>query len=266
MEALRTIIDRLFIFVATLVPGGAAFLLLTLAYPNLLARFWNLGLDTQTKIGAASALAFILGWSIVVPFGHLLGAIGGFISSFLGSMESRKLDVMPWRSVGWRSLLTSYLKGAAPENIQPVPDEVFQAQLAIIDRMSEPYRTSRMVEAYVEKGKADLNDLEWRAWWHDLHYQITLNPGDPVTAMAQQLTHSFQAASVVILFGTLFFPVLRHWWVFVLCFSWLLELILYAAGLYLSLRNPWSSSLKQMKYLQDRLDEGTSPKGPTSPE
>jgi hypothetical protein len=252
LEILKTALERLFLFIASLIPGAAGLFLFTLGYPDLAASFWHAGyLEYKTKVAIVIVSAFVLGWTIAITLGTVGLIVGSIIGSFSNTPEP---SLKPWRNPNWRGLLTSYLGKAAPENIPLVPEELTEARLKIAQTLTEPERTQQIIEAYSEKARAEFSDLQWAGWWHELHPRTLFGQLDPLAVMSNQLSASFHSASIVILCGTFFFPTLRHWWVFVLCLSWLVHLLLQAVGLILRIRDPWSSFSPQMKYLQDRLE------------
>jgi hypothetical protein len=97
MEILKTAFERLFLFVASLIPGGAAILLFGLGYPDLLADFWQIGyLEYKTKLAIVIVSAFLLGWSILVVYTTIVHWMGRLVGSVL--QLEKNVEAKPWHS------------------------------------------------------------------------------------------------------------------------------------------------------------------------
>jgi hypothetical protein len=167
-------------------------------------------------------------------------------------MGVKEPSIKPWQDPNWRALLTGYLGRSAPKDVQPISDETLQVELEVAKHFPETERPKQILEAYLRKAQADVNDFQWSGWWNHLHV-TTFNKLDPVATMRVNLTGNFQAASVVLLCALPSTPPLRHWWLVTSCVFWLLVLVLDAVYLVMTVPDPRSSFTRQMEYLQERL-------------
>jgi hypothetical protein len=259
MEWIKLSLDRLFGLLAALVPGSAILLVLVLNYPEAALRAWQVDyLDYRTKVAISLFGMFLSGWTLSTAFRAVEGIIGVLVGVFLGRKTRLDSGAKPWRDPNWRALLSQYLQHAAPEDIEPVSDEVLQYELAQAEEYPDPERLRRIIAAHQKKSTADLNEFRWAGWWRELHSML-LRRLDSVELMSASLNSNFLAASITLLCGSTFTPSLRQWWLMSLCMFWVVFFFVQAAAITINYLNPFSSFGKQIAYLQAR-------KSPTEPE
>jgi hypothetical protein len=146
MEWIKIVTERLFGFITAIIPGSAAMYLLSLHYPQAIKQLWGIEyLGHQAKITILLSSMFLVGFTISSALSSILGAIGSAIGGGLGMKES---EFKPWHNTNWRALLTKYLGEAAPADIQPVSDDLLQAELEAIQQyIREDERVQRSIDA-----------------------------------------------------------------------------------------------------------------------
>jgi hypothetical protein len=62
MDWVKVLLDKFFVLIVVLIPGGSAILVIALGRPGFWSQFWGLGyLGYQTKVALLVSFAFILG-------------------------------------------------------------------------------------------------------------------------------------------------------------------------------------------------------------
>lgn len=248
MDWARVPLERLFGFLAALVPGCATLLLFAIHEPDLLWRFWALAaLGYQTKITVVLLCCFLSGWTIISAFQGLNGAIGGVLG---GVMKIPEPTVKPWENANWRALMAAYLGNAAPKDIQPIAESTFEWQLLHAEQFPEPEK--RKLEARSAKLAADMNNGEWRQWWDHLKYRAIMDHG-PIASMSLTLGANFEAATLILLCSLPFTPSLRRWWLITGCVFWMLAYLAEGYSIISQLRDPWRCFYSEMEYLHKRV-------------
>ena len=251
MDWLKTTLDRLFVFLASLIPGCACFLLLLLHRPDLISYIWNAQvLSYETKLIISVFLTFVMGWTATYALNALLMETGSILARWLPTTQEPAAK--PWQNKNWRALLMRYLGKAAPKNVEPVYDEVLKLQLEALQHAPAEERVRQAAALFKGKAESELNDHEWRGWWEHFHY-TSFQRIEPVPLMMQTVAHNFYAASLLMLFAMPFTPQLRIWWLIAFCVFWLVHLIAKSANDISRAQNPWSSWTEQMEHLQLKL-------------
>jgi hypothetical protein len=248
MDWARVPLERLFGFLAALVPGCAALLLFSIHDAKSLREFWAIAaLGYQTKIAIVLFCCFSAGWTIISAFQGLNFAIGGALG---GVMRIPDPPAKPWENGNWRALLAAYLGNAAPKDIEPIAESTFEWQLQHADQFPEPEKRKREVQS--AKITADMNNGEWRLWWNHLQFPALMDHG-PIASMSVTLAANFEAASLILLCAVPFTPSLRRWWLITACILWIFAYMTEVYSVIRQLRDPWLCFSKEIEYLRKRV-------------
>jgi hypothetical protein len=252
MEWIKSV-ERFLRFLTSLIPGSAIFIVFLIHSPRTIEKVWAApSLGYQSKVALILAAMFAAGWTLTA----FLNAIGGAIGGAFGANskdETQSTDAtMPWFNRNWRARVAKYLAEAAPKDLDPVFDEVFQQELAFAEKFPEPDRSSRISDAYGRRSLAALNALQWKGWWSHYHV-VALNDTNPDSLIAFNLADAFASASLVILVSAIWTPSFRHWWILGAASFWVVLLVTRVYATVKQYENPWSSFGKQMELLQNRL-------------
>ncbi len=264
MNSIKVPLEHLFGFLVSIIPGSVALFVMHIHHPEFINQIWlNGNLGYQTKLVLTALASFLLGWTLSFNFRIYLGAIGGAIGGIVGTARSKQKEdphtPKPWRSAIWRTLLSSYLGKASPENIDFIEDATVKYRMDLASSLPEPDRTKTTNIISSEKLKSNLNDLQWQSWWDHLHQSIFFKPPDPVAKLEETLRHDFQVASMVILVSMIFTPILRSWWLFAISLAWLFQLVFDLLLAISSIYNPWLSFNRQLDFLREQISAGQSP-------
>lgn len=256
MDWLKLSIERLFAFLATLIPGSAILLLFVLHRQPALETLWKtVTLSYETKVAITLLCIFAVGLAVQNALSRLGGGVGGFIRGYLGPHKSWTVndDPKPWRDPVWRSLLTAYLGSSAPKDVPRINDAVYQQNLELI-KLGQPDEVARRtLEAFTEKSNADAIDYQWSTWWRQLHVPALLGRHSSVATMMATLSGNFQSASAILLLSMPWTATLRQWWLMVFCLYWIVSGLIDAIFLGWWGSDLWSSFDGQLEYLESQI-------------
>lgn len=248
MDWIKAPVDRLFGFLAALVPGGTTLLLISLHNRAPLHDFWSIAtLGYQTKFAVVLLACFSAGWTAISAYQRFSGALGGAIG---GIMKPPELLLKPWENANWRALLRAYLGDAAPMDITPISNETYQLLLDHAGRFQDPEGQRQQVR--LQKLQSEANSGQWRVWWDNLLFPALFDYG-PVGSMSATLTANFQTASLILLGAMPFTPSLRRWWIVAPCLFWLLAIVSEVYYVFRQVYNPWLCFQKQIEFLRRRV-------------
>jgi hypothetical protein len=255
MDWLKTTLDRLSGFLASLIPGSVLFLLFTIHQPDLIRTVWETPLLTyNTKVILSIFFSLLIGHTVNFALSSLLGGLGGALGGyFAAGPAGADPEVKPWQDKNWRAMLAKYLGRAAPENIHPFYKEVFEARMDAIKNYPEEERAEIAAKLLREKLAADLNDSEWRGWWSHLHQTSFFKRG-PEALLHDKIISGFCSASLVVLIALPFTSEFRVWWAIAISIFWILYLVVRSTADIMALMNPWSSYTAQIEQLEEKLD------------
>jgi hypothetical protein len=82
MEPSKLPIEKVFFFIAGIIPGFVAMLVFNLAAPGSFTWFFTMGfLGYKTKLGVTLLTAFVVGNSLTTFLNALLGGVGGYLGA-----------------------------------------------------------------------------------------------------------------------------------------------------------------------------------------
>jgi hypothetical protein len=255
MDWLKLPVERLFGFLTALIPGAALLLVCHLRLPQLAAAVIKAPeLTYHTKMAMIILSMFAAGWTAATALRAVLG--GALTVAFgmvkLPQTETPVSNPQPWHKANWRA---AYLGSAAPENVSPIYQPTHELQLKGAETYSEPMQSQAIFELGQKKFAADLNDYHWSDWYRHFHLKA-LTSFDPLQQMTDALALNLQAASLVVLLAMPSTPVLRRWWLVAGSVFWLFILFAQATTVVRNYRDPWMSFVKQIEFLQQRLEKG----------
>lgn len=254
MELLKYPLDKLLIFLASVIPGAVALLVFHSASPNAFDWFVRLDLlGYKTKCGLVLLACFLAGYSITTLLGRVLGAIGGGVGGYIVARLPTRPDptrVAPWRDPTWRALVESQLGSNAPKNTTLLTDVLYKIRCDIAENLPQFERPQAIMALNQEKLMLEGDDLDWQRWY-DHYHQIVLNPPDRDFAwhIANGLNFNLQAAGVYTLVSAAIVPALRHWWCIVPAAVWSTLLVFESYYITKQAIDPWSTFSAQLIYL-----------------
>src|SRR5579863_1795028 len=101
MDWSRYPLEKLFSFVAAVIPGFVALLV----FSGSMQQLFALGsLGYRTRVAVVVLVAFVVGFTMTTTLNALLGAIGGSIGS-VSYKPPHTHPIAPWRDPRWRRLV-----------------------------------------------------------------------------------------------------------------------------------------------------------------
>ena len=230
MDLSKFPLDKLFYFVAGVIPGFVALLIFQLAAPGSFGWFFALGfLGYKTKLSLILVAAFAVGYSMTTILAGLLGAIGGAIGTVIGLRPykpSHSYAVAPWRDPRWRTLVRSQLGAQAPNDTRLMSQEALDHRRRMVDLLPEDQRSIALADLNLERINAEIDDDSW-AQWYDHYHRIVLQPDDRdfVSHVRTGLNLNLETAAVYVLLSAAVVPSVRHWWCILPACMWVLILV-----------------------------------------
>jgi hypothetical protein len=247
-------LEKLFYFVAGIIPGSAALVILGVSEPGRYNWFFdNWSLGYRTKFALILVLALIIGNSLTVFLTRILGAIAGAIGGSKGDKLLQPLRSelsTPWRSAKWRELVKKELGDRAPTEVPFVSEWLFEQRRKLIESLPPAQQTQPALDLGAEKLKSDINDSEWEQWYDHYHQVVIWPPERPFEWHVQNgFNFNLQAASLYILISALVVPSVRHWWCILPASVWVLFLLAEMLFMWNRYTNRWSTFTEQIKLL-----------------
>jgi hypothetical protein len=246
-------LEKLFFFVAGVIPGFIALLIFDVASPGSFGWFFALGfLGYKSKLAVILIAAFVLGNSMTTFLYKLLGAIGGAIRGYLGYKPPHLYDVAPWRDPAWRNVLKNYVGTDAPNDTRPMRKDVYDFRVQQIGVQPASQHAGALAALNLEKLKTERDDADW-ARWYDQNHRTVLTPQDTDVLFHFQrgLNFNLEAAAIYLLVSMIVVPQLRHWWTILPACFWTVSLILEEVYSFQQMTNKWSTLNTQITYLSE---------------
>lgn len=248
-------LEKLWSFIAAVIPGSAAMLIFQLSHPNAFSWYYRSTLfGYGTRLTLMFVIAFVVGNTITAALNFFAGAVGGVIGTLKRYKSSVEYDIAPWRDPRWRDLLAKRLgPELAPQNTPWISDEVFAARQKGIEFMLEEQRAAALNELVLERMRAISNDMEWRQWYDYYKRIVSEFIEEPFTWYVRTgLYANLQATGFGVLISAIFVPELRHWWYILPSSFWLLAVVAETVWAIRQLFDPWSTLTDQINYLAAR--------------
>jgi hypothetical protein len=255
MDLSKYPLEKLFYFVAGIIPGLVALLIYQAANPGTFRWFVCLGFfGYRTKIALVLLAAFIIGNTMTTFLNAGLYAIGYWIGSSTAArtpfMPAHTYETAPWRDPRWRTVVKERLGVNAPSDTLLMTERAFEQRKGLVDSLPPAQREAALADLSLEKLRTEINDGAW-AQWYDLYHQIILEP-DEVDIPRQikgGLDFNLEAAGLYALISAAFVPEVRHWWCIVPASLWVFALICVSVYQLRQATDKWGTLHAQIRYL-----------------
>lgn len=264
MDLSKYPLEKVFYFVAAIIPGFVALLIYHLASPGSFAWFFSAGyLGYRTKIAIVLLAAFVTGNSMTR---FLDGSVGGIRGAVAGAIwrSPQSLDVAPWRDHRWRVALAGVLGAQTPEDKPFLADTLWRVRRSVYDSQPDAIKGPALLTLDRERAESVVNDGDWERWYRHYHW-LVLKPADRDVFQHVQrgLSFNLQTASIYALISVAFVPELRHWWCILPASWWTFDLL---NGTFWDVKNGgdwWYTLDAQITYLT-QLPRGESARSQTA--
>jgi hypothetical protein len=257
MELSKFPLEKLFYFVAGIIPGSAALVIFELSKPGRYDWFLKdpfLGYRTKTIL--ILVVALIIGNSLTVFISRILGAIGGAIGGAKGAKLSKPLRTevaAPWRSATWRELVKKELGDRAPQEVPFISAWLFEQRTKMINSLPQAQQTQAAADLTSEKLKSDSNDFEWEQVYDHYHKSVLFPQERPFEWHVQNgFNFNLQATSLYVLISAVVVPSIRHWWCILPASLWVVFLLAEMFYMWSRFTNRWSTLSDQITLLSQR--------------
>jgi hypothetical protein len=245
-------IERIFQFIAGVVPGFVALIIFQLGHPWFFPRFvaWEF-LGYKTKVAIAIALAFVVGNSLTRLVAAILSAIGNRVGKAIANRAWEPItNAKPWRDARWRSLVKEQLGHRAPNDTQFVSQANFDRMCEAAIELPEPDKSRTFERLNKARHDALMDDFEWERWYDQYHAAI-IQPKDLTIEMyiRNGLDLNLEATAAYIFISALYVPGVRHWWWLVPALAWFVIFLLEGQELLGRFFDRWSTYSDQISYL-----------------
>lgn len=256
MDLSKYPLEKLFYFVAGIIPGSITLIVYRLAVPNAFGWFFTLGfLGYKTKLALIVLVTFVIGNSMTTFLRSFLGMIGGVI----GAVVKRPYEppqthtVAPWRDPRWRTVLKRQLGPLVPNDTSLISRTLFEQRQDVINLQPENQRSSALHALRQEKLLTEIDDGKWEQWYDHYHRIILSEPErDFQWYVGHGLTLNLEAAAIYVVISAIVVAPVRHWWSLGPALYWVL--ILFSQE-YTAVRryfDPWLTLSEQIVYLDKR--------------
>ena len=237
-------LERLFSFVAGIIPGSVVLLIF-----GWLQWFFALGvLGYRTKLALVIIVAFVVGFSATTFLNAILGAMGGAIGA-VSYKPPHSYAIAPWRDPKWRELVKKRVGAGCPKDTRPISPLVVDLRSKIAANLPQDQQASAMMALHTERLAAESDDLNW-AVWYDHYHKIILEPtGDVVWHVHTGLTFNLETAALIVLLSATVVPSVRHWWCILPSCMWVLLFVVESVVAVQKAFDKWSTLNDQVKYL-----------------
>jgi hypothetical protein len=258
MEILKYPVEKIFYFVAGIIPGFVALWVFDLAHPGSFGRFLAIeSLGYKTKLAIILVIAFVIGNSMTTFVSRLLAALGGAFGAVAAQrpyQPPHSFPVAPWRDRRWRTVLKNYLGSQAPNDTSPMSEQILEQRRKMAELLPESNRPLEFGKLNLEKINADIEDGKWAEWYDHYHQIVILDRhGRDVEWYVQRgLSFNLETAALYIVMSSFLVPGTRRWWWLLPSYFWV---SIFVANQYSSLHqatNKWSTLSEQIKYLSEQ--------------
>ena len=254
MDLLKYPLEKLFYFVAGVIPGFVALLIFELVAPGSFRWFFALGfLGYRTKLGLIILACFVVGNSMTAFLSGLLGGVGGAVGAVMAQRPYRPphfYDVAPWRDSRWRTLVKNRLGAQAPNDTRLISQAVFDLRRKRVEYLPKEEQLAALAGLDLEKLKTEGDDGDW-AQWYDHFHQIVLQPDsrDFISYVRTGLNFNLETAALYVLVSAAVVRNLRHWWCILPACMWVLILVAEFYWGWQRFTDKWLTLSEQIKYL-----------------
>jgi hypothetical protein len=254
MDLSKYPLEKLFHFVASILPGSVALLIYQQAVPGAFGWFFALGfLGYRTKLSLILLAAFVIGYSLIVFLSSILGAIGGAYGAIISMrpyQPPHSYRIAPWRDPRWRLALKGRLGPRAPNDTNLMSEELLNMRRDHIARQPEEQRSMALADLELERTATEVDDGNWAQWYRQYH-QIVFNLArqDFYWYVKYGLEFNLETSAICILIGAIVVPNVRHWWCILPSCMWALLLVGQQHSELKQFTDPWSTLSGQITHL-----------------
>jgi len=267
MDVSKFPLEKVFHFVAGIIPGFVALLIYELASPGSFGWFFTLGfLGYRTKLSLIVLVAFVVGNSMTTFLGSCLGMLGAVVGTIAAQQPYKQppsYETAPWRDPKWRTVLKSYLGPQAPNDTQLLSEKVIEQLTKAIDLRPSVERRAALAKLNFEVIDTKIDDGHWADWYDHYHEVIVLGHDKKELDwyVRTGLNVNLEAAAVYVLLSALVVPRVRHWWILFPACLWILILLAESYYAAKQFTNKWSTLSAQIRYLTAQEPLKSSPSG-----
>lgn len=258
MELPTIPLERVFFFIAGVVPGFVALLIYNLSAPHSFRWFFASSLiGYNTKVVIVLVVTLVIGNSLTSFFSIVANMVGGAVGGYLGKRPykaSSGEDVVPWRDAKWRSVARKQLGENAPNDTYPMSQAIYDQRVELTRLLPEEQQQQALLELALEKGNATIDDIRWEGWYDHYHI-LVLNPEHVSVELyiKNGFSANMQATAFCVLISATVVTELRRWWCIVPSLLWILIGAAQIVVDCIRLTNRWSTLSDQVTYLS-RMD------------
>jgi hypothetical protein len=161
--------------------------------------------------------------------------------------------IAPWRDLRWRTLLKRQLGAQAPNDINLIPDGIFNQRIEMINLTPEAQRPVALHALNQEKLLTEIDDANWQQWYDHYHrIVLSVTRWDFESHVRYGIIYNLQAAAVYVLISAIFVPNIRHWWTLVPASIWAVIFVFQEYYRSKEYMKAWSTLSEQIRYLDHR--------------
>jgi hypothetical protein len=248
--------EKLFGFIAGVIPGFIALLIFQLARPGSFGWFFNLCfLGYKTKLSLILVTAFVVGNTMTTFLDSFLGGLGGAFGGLMTTLRpyqpAASYAIAPWRDPNWRMALQRYLGAKAPKDTRLMSAQLLALKRKQIESLPEETRPEEVVKLDMEKLDREMDDNSWEQWYAHYHSVVLFDyqKREADWWVRRGLNFNMETAALYTLVSAFVVRGLRHWWIILPACMWLLLLIAEQYASVSEVYNRWSSLSRQIHYL-----------------
>jgi len=217
MDLSKYPLEKVFYFVAGIIPGFTALLIFQLAVPEAFTWFFTLGfIGYKTKLALILLVAFVIGNSTTSFLRGTLGMIGGVIAAVVMRrpyVPPQTQTIAPWRDPRWRTVLKKQLGAQVPNDTRLINEDFFNQRREMINLQPEPQRAAALHTLSQERLLTQIDDGDWQQWYDHYHRIVLSDPErDFQWYVAHGLAYNLETAAVYVVLSAFVVPAVRHWW------------------------------------------------------
>jgi hypothetical protein len=269
MELSKYPLEKVFFFVAGIIPGLVALLIYHFAVPGSFEWFFSMGfLGYKTKLGIILLTAFVLGNSMTTFLNAILGAAGGVLGAIHAQQPfkpAHSYDIAPWRDQLWRSTLKKRLGEQSPADTLLLRDDLFNMKRESLNLLPEIERPAALSGLNIERLESEMNDGKWSQWYDHYHHIVLTSRErwDVQSHVFHGLNFNLETTALYALVSSALVPGLRHWWCILPASLWTLLLAAQQYNDVRRYRDKWSTLSAQIEYIsKDDGNQKTTEEAP----
>lgn len=255
MDLSKYPLEKVFYFVAGIIPGLVALLIFQAATPSTFEWFASLGfLGYKTKIALVLLVAFTIGNTLTAFLTAVRFTLGYWLGAYFAARTpfraAHTYETAPWRDRRWRTVLKERLGVNAPSDSLLMTERAFEQRKVLLNLLPTAQLPNALNDLNLEKLKTEIEDGKWAEWYEHYH-QVVFEPDerDVTRQIKSGLNLNLEAAGLYTLMGAAVVPEVRHWWCIALASLWVVALIWEDIGEVRSGMNKWTTLTAQIRYL-----------------